>query len=251
MIRIAAVADVHMDTDVLGRFRPALERLPDVADVLLLGGDLTRHGSSPEAECVAQEFGDLGVPVVAVLGNHDYHCDQVDEVVEVLTSAGIRVLEGTGITVECGDTRLGIAGAKGFGGGFAGRCASEFGEPETKAFIRHTRVVADQLGQVLRRLDCDVRVALTHYSPVPDTLVGEPLEIYPFLGSHLLAQAIDSAPTALAVHGHAHHGTERGMTPGGVRVRNVAHPVIKQAYSVFELNHTPVARESEQLTAVP
>lgn len=250
MIRIAAVADVHMDTDVLGRFRPALERLPEVADVLLLGGDLTRHGSAAEAECVTREFGGLGVPVVAVLGNHDYHCDQVDEVVEVLTGAGIRVLEGTGITLDCGDTRLGIAGAKGFGGGFAGRCASEFGEPETKAFIRHTRVVADRLGEVLRGLDCDVRVALTHYSPVPDTLVGEPLELYPFLGSHLLAQAIDSAPTALAVHGHAHLGSERGITPGGVRVRNVAHPVIKQAYSVFELDGAVTASESEQLSGV-
>ncbi|MGH3715259.1 MAG: metallophosphoesterase family protein [Micromonosporaceae bacterium] len=239
-----------MDTDVLGRFRPALERLPDVADVLLLGGDLTRHGSASEARCVTEEFGGLGVPVVAVLGNHDYHCDQVSDVVEVLTGAGIRVLECTGITLDCNGTKLGIAGAKGFGGGFAGRCATEFGEPETKAFIRHTRVVADRLGEVLRGLDCDVRVALTHYSPVPDTLVGEPLEIYPFLGSHLLAQAIDSAPTALAVHGHAHLGTERGMTPGGVRVRNVAHPVIKQAYSVFELDPAAATRTHDKLAAV-
>ena len=236
MIRIAAVADVHMDRDVLGRFRPALERLPDRADVLLLGGDLTRHGTVEEAQCVAEEFGGLGVPVIAVLGNHDHHCDQTDDVVRVISDAGITVLERTGVVIECHGVRLGVAGAKGFGGGFAGRCASEFGEPETKAFIRHTREVSESLGEVLRGLDCDVRVALTHYSPVPDTLVGEPLEIYPFLGSYLLAQAIDSAPTALAVHGHAHHGSERGTTPGGVRVRNVAHPVIKQAYSVFQLN---------------
>ncbi|GIF68902.1 hypothetical protein Ais01nite_69370 [Asanoa ishikariensis] len=235
MIRIAAVGDVHIDRDVLGRFRPALEELPDRADVLLLAGDLTRHGTEEEAKCVATEFGGLGVPVIAVLGNHDHHCDEVPGVLAALTDAGITVLEGDSTVLDIDGTRLGVAGVKGFGGGFAGRCASEFGEPEMKAFVRTTGTVAEQLGAALRDLDCDVRVALTHYAPVPDTLAGEPLEIYPFLGSYLLGQAIDSAPTDLAVHGHAHHGTERGRTPGGVRVRNVAHPVIKQAYSVFNL----------------
>ena len=235
MIRIAAVGDVHIDRDVLGRFRPALEELPDRADVLLLAGDLTRHGTEAEAKCVATEFGGLGVPVIAVLGNHDHHCDEVPGVLSALTDAGITVLEGDSTVVDIDGVRLGVAGVKGFGGGFAGRCASEFGEPEMKAFVRTTGTVAERLGAALRDLDCDVRVALTHYSPVPDTLAGEPLEIYPFLGSYLLGQAIDSAPTDLAVHGHAHHGSERGRTPGGVRVRNVAHPVIKQAYSVFNL----------------
>ena len=235
MIRIAAVGDVHMDVDVVGRYRPALERLPEQADVLLLAGDLTRHGTEAETRCVAQEFGDLAVPVVAVLGNHDYHSDQAPQVTKVLSDAGITVLEGEGTVLDCGGRRLGIAGAKGFGGGFAGKCASNFGEPEMKAFIRTTTEVSDRLAAALQSLECDVRVALTHYAPVPDTLAGEPPEIYPFLGSYLLGQAIDSAPTALAVHGHAHAGTERGTTPGGVRVRNVAHPVIKQAYNVYHL----------------
>jgi Icc-related predicted phosphoesterase len=237
VIRIAAVGDVHLDEDVLGRFRPALQRLADCADVLLLAGDLTRHGTEAEARCVAEEFGGLAVPVVAVLGNHDYHADKVPQVVKVLEDAGITVLEGDGTVLECGGVRLGVAGVKGFGGGFAGRCASEFGEPEMKAFVRTTSVMADRLATALTALDCDVRVALTHYAPVPDTLAGEPPEIYPFLGSYLLGQAIDAAPTALAVHGHAHAGTERGCTPGGVRVRNVAHPVIKQAYSVYHLGN--------------
>jgi Icc-related predicted phosphoesterase len=235
-VRVAAVGDVHVDEDVLGRFRPALEHIGDKADVLLLAGDLTRHGTGDEAHCVATEFGGLGVPVVAVLGNHDYHSDAQDEVTKILDDAGIAVLEGTGVVLDCSGIRLGIAGAKGFGGGFAGRCGSEFGEPEMKAFIRHTRAVSQELGAALRGLDCDVRVALTHYAPAPDTLLGEPLEIYPFLGSYLLGEAIDSAPTALAVHGHAHAGTERGLTPGGVHVRNVAHPVIKQAYSVYQIS---------------
>lgn len=235
MIRIAAVGDVHVAEDVVGRFRPALEHLPNHADLLLLAGDLTRHGTEAEARCVATEFGGLGVPVVTVLGNHDYHCNQVPQVVTVLEDAGITVLEGNSTVIDCAGVRLGIAGAKGFGGGFAGRCASEFGEPEMKAFVKTTSAIADRLGEALRAMDCDARVALTHYAPVPDTLAGEPPEIYPFLGSYLLGQAIDSAPTALALHGHAHAGTERGTTPGGVRVRNVAHPVIKQAYSVFHL----------------
>jgi Icc-related predicted phosphoesterase len=235
-VRVAAVGDVHLDADVLGRYRPALEHVGDKADVLLLAGDLTRHGTAEEAECVAEEFGGLAVPVVAVLGNHDYHSNQVDKVTSVLEAAGITVLECSGVVLGCGDLRVGIAGAKGFGGGFAGRCGSEFGEPEMKAFIRHTREISERFGSALRSLDCDVRVALTHYSPVPETLLGEPPEIYPFLGSYLLAEAIDSAPdTALAVHGHAHAGSERGTTPGGVKVRNVAHPVIKQAYNVYQL----------------
>jgi Icc-related predicted phosphoesterase len=240
MIRIAAVGDVHLDADVVGRYRPALDQLPAVADVLLLAGDLTRHGTESEARCVATEFGGLGVPVIAVLGNHDHHSDQAPQVTRVLTDAGITVLEGDGTVLDCGDRRLGVAGVKGFGGGFAGACASNFGEPEMKAFVAHTTAAADALGAALRSLDCDVRVALTHYAPVPDTLVGEPLEIYPFLGCYQLGQAIDSAPTALALHGHAHAGTEKGRTPGGVRVRNVAHPVIKQAYSVYHLQDAEV-----------
>lgn len=236
MIRVAAVADVHMDTDVVGRYREALDELPDCADILLLAGDLTRHGTVAEARCVATEFGDLAVPVVAVLGNHDYHSDEVPAVLDVLADADIVVLEGDAVCVDTAGGPLGVAGVKGFGGGFTDRCASEFGEPEMKAFVHTTAGSADKLAAALRSLTCDIRVALTHYAPVPDTLSGEPLEIYPFLGSYLLGEAIDSAPTTLAIHGHAHAGAERGRTPGGVRVRNVAHPVIRQAYRVFNVH---------------
>jgi Icc-related predicted phosphoesterase len=236
-VRVAAVGDVHLDADVLGRYRPALEHLGGKADLLLLAGDLTRHGTAEEARCVAQEFGGLAVPVIAILGNHDYHCDQQAEVTKVLEDGGITVLECSGTVLRVGDVRVGVAGSKGFGGGFAGACASEFGEPEMKTFTRHGREVAERFGVALAELDCDVRIALTHYSPVPDTLLGEPLEIYPFLGSYHLAQAIDATPgVGLAVHGHAHAGSERGTTPGGVPVRNVAHPVIKQAYNVYQLS---------------
>ena len=235
MIRVAAVGDVHVDEDVVGHYRPALDRLPDVADVLLVAGDLTRHGTADEARSFTEEFGGLGVPVVVVLGNHDHQSDQPDKVAKVIEDAGITVLEGTSTVLELNGHRLGVAGVKGFGGGFAGACASNFGEREMKAFVNTTEVIAGRLESALRGTECDALVALTHYAPVPDTLAGEPLEIFPFLGCYQLGRAIDSAPTMLALHGHAHHGSERGRTPGGVPVRNVAHPVIKQAYNVYQL----------------
>jgi len=203
------------------------------ADVLLLAGDLTQHGTLAEAEIVAAEFSDIGVPVVAVLGNHDYQCDEQDNITKLLMSFGINVLEGSGMSLSLPGGTLGIAGSKGFGGGFPGRCASEFGEPEMKHFARHSRRLADQLAAALDDLAADFRVALTHYSPVPDTLAGEPPEIYPFLGSYFLAEAADGGGAGLAVHGHAHAGTECGATPAGVPVRNVALPVLRRAYAVY------------------
>ncbi|MYY85194.1 MULTISPECIES: metallophosphoesterase [unclassified Streptomyces] len=238
MIRIAAVGDIHMGLDSQGVLRPAFETLPDCADVLLLAGDLTRHGTPEEAEVVAREVTGLPVPVVAVLGNHDHHDEQPEAVTTVLREAGVRVLEGEGTVVEVDGARVGIAGTKGFGGGFVGRSGSEFGEPLMKEFIRYTRRCADGLRASLDELaeqGCGTRVALTHFAPVPDTLAGEPLEIYPFLGSYLLAEAVDAAGADLAVHGHAHAGTEHGMTTGGVPVRNVAQPVIRKAFSVYHL----------------
>ncbi|MDQ1013721.1 metallophosphoesterase family protein [Streptomyces afghaniensis] len=238
MIRIAAVGDIHLGSGDQGLLRPAFETLPECADLLLLAGDLTRHGTLEEARVVAREIRDLGVPVVAVLGNHDHHDDRPDEVMAILRDAGAHVLEGQGTVVTSGGARIGVAGTKGFGGGFVGRCAGEFGEPVMKEFVRYSRRCADGLRTSLEQLGeegCDARIALTHFSPVPDTLAGEPLEIYPFLGSYLLAEAIDTAGADLAVHGHAHAGTEHGMTSGGVRVRNVAQPVIGRAFHVYHL----------------
>ncbi|MDQ4021218.1 MAG: metallophosphoesterase [Actinomycetota bacterium] len=242
-MRIAAVGDVHLGTNARGLLRPALQTVAEQADVLLLAGDLTRHGTMAEAQVVADEFSGLGVPVLAVLGNHDYHSDAQDDIAALLEKRGVRVLEGQGEVLDVAGCRLGVAGAKGFGGGFAGKCGSAFGEREMKAFIEHSALVAGRLADALRTVeDADVLVALTHYSPVPDTLRGEPPEIYPFLGAHQLAEAIDGARGGagadLAIHGHAHFGCEQGCTPGGVRVRNVAQPVIRTAYAVYELPPT-------------
>lgn len=233
MIRVAAVGDVHAGLDSGGCLRPHFEHLGERADLLLLAGDLTRHGDPEEAAVLADELRDIGVPTIAVLGNHDHHCDAADRVTGQLLDAGICVLEGESTVVPVNGSTVGVAGSKGFGGGFAGACATAFGEPEMKAFIGHTRAMADRLGSALDRLDTDVRIALLHYAPVEDTLRGERLEIYPFLGSYLLAEAIDRAGADLVLHGHAHAGVEKGMTPGGVHVRNVAQPVIKHAYHVY------------------
>ncbi|MGW1952891.1 metallophosphoesterase family protein [Streptomyces sp. NPDC001920] len=249
MIRIAAVGDIHMGPDSKGRLRPSFETLPECADVLLLAGDLTRHGTPEEARVVAHEIEGLAVPVVAVLGNHDHHADCPEEITAVLEDAGARVLEGQATVVGNGGARIGVAGTKGFGGGFVGRCAGEFGEPIMKEFVRYSRRRADTLRESLQELagqDCDVRIALTHFSPVPDTLAGEPPEIYPFLGSYLLAEAIDTAGADLAVHGHAHLGSEHGMTSGGVKVRNVAQPVIGRAFHVYHL-----ARHDRAVSVAP
>ncbi|WP_018500374.1 metallophosphoesterase family protein [Parafrankia discariae] len=240
MIRIAAVGDIHLGTDSRGSFAPCLAGIGDLADVLLVAGDLTQHGRVSEAEVAAAELAASEIPVIAVLGNHDHHSDRADEVAAVLGQAGVEVLEGSAALVRvggprAGGCRLGVAGVKGFGGGFAGASGSDFGEPLMKAFVRHTKEVSAGLRTALESLECDVRVALTHYAPVPDTLAGERPEIFPFLGSYHLAEAVDAGGAQLALHGHAHGGTERGRTAGGVPVRNVARPVIGKAFALYEV----------------
>jgi Icc-related predicted phosphoesterase len=237
MIRVAAVGDLHFGTDSSNTLRPHLERLHENADVFLLAGDLTRQGDPAEGDILAKELRGLPVPTFAVLGNHDYHLDREQEITGLLGEAGVKVLEGEGAVVEVNGSRVGIAGSKGFGGGFAGASGSDFGEPEMKLFIRVTQDAAERLEKALADLQADVRVALLHYAPVKETLVGEPPEIYPFLGSYLLAEAIDRAGADLVLHGHAHRGVEKGSTPGGIHVRNVAVPVIQRTYNVYELGN--------------
>jgi Icc-related predicted phosphoesterase len=236
VIRVAAVGDLHVGIDSAGRLAPRLAGLADHADLFLLAGDLTQRGRPEEAKVLAEELRGVGVPTVAVLGNHDYHSDGQDEVTEILERAGLRVLEGEAVVLEVGGRRVGIAGSKGFGGGFAGASASEFGEPEMKAFVGHTRTLAGRLERALAGLRADRRIVLLHYSPVAETLSGEPREIHAFLGSYLLAEAVDRVGADLVLHGHAHRGSRDGTTPGGVPVRNVAAPVIGRAYEMFHFD---------------
>ena len=233
MIRLAAVGDVHFGADSAGTLHPHLQRLPDEADLLLLAGDLTRVGHPSEAAVLVEELESVPLPILAVLGNHDYHSGQEHAIAELLEDAGMQVLDGESAVIDVGGTRVGVAGVKGFGGGFVGASAADFGEVLMKTFVGHTREVSERLEACLNGLDVDVRLALLHYSPTETTLEGERLEIYPFLGSYLLGEAVDRAGADLVIHGHAHSGTEKGGTPGGVPVRNVAQPVIKRAYNVY------------------
>lgn len=236
MTRIAAVGDLHVGVDCGERVATALHSVDERADLLLLAGDLTRCGDPAEVRTLADVLEPLDLPIVAVLGNHDLHVERVDELRPILDRAGVEVLEGTATTLEVGGATVGVAGTKGFGGGFAGACVSEFGEPVTKAFARYVASEADRLASALKRIaTADHRVALLHYAPIRDTLRGENPEIYPYLGSHLLGEAIDGVGADLVIHGHAHLGSERGLTPGGILVRNVAQPVLDTAYRIFEL----------------
>lgn len=232
-IRVAAVGDIHLGPESKGRLRPHLDALHRSADVLLIAGDLTRHGTEEEASVLAGELDGLPIPVVLVLGNHDYQSNEEGLITKVLASAGVTVLEGSSTTLPVGDATVGIAGVKGFGHGFPGATAADFGEPIMKAFVQTARDAAEALQRELANLDADVRIALTHYAPVEDTLRGENPAIYPFLGSYFLAEAIDAADCDMAFHGHAHAGTEIGQTVGGVPVRNVARPVIGRPYKIY------------------
>ena len=245
MIRIAAVGDVHAGEDSMGAIAPTFQGIDDMADILLLAGDLTKWGDPREAQVLVRELEAVSVPIVAVLGNHDHHLDRSDQVRDVLERAGILVLEGETAEFELAGHTVGIAGVKGFGGGFAGAHATDFGEPEMKAFIRHTQAIAAALAGAVARLRSDVRIVLMHYAPVKETLRGEPPEIYPFLGSYLLAEAVDACGADLILHGHAHRGVEKGMTPGGVAVRNVAQPVIARPYNVYCLRSDAEALEPD------
>lgn len=235
MIRIAAAGDIHYDRKSLHRLEQHFHDLPNKADLFLLAGDLTQTGHLEEIQILANDLKACPIPVISVLGNHDYHMDQVAMVTQTLEEAGVTVLERNSIVIDIKGQRVGIAGAKGFGGGFVGACGSDFGEPEMKAFIRHSRSEARELEKVIKEMKCDYKIVLLHYSPTTQTLAGEKKEIYPFLGSYFLAEAIDHGKADIVFHGHAHAGIEKGVTPGGIPVRNVAQPVIRHAFNIYTL----------------
>ena len=224
---LAAIGDLHVSETCHNRYRALFEEISEVADVLALAGDLTNFGKPGEAEILAEDLRACTIPVVAVLGNHDYEAGHVDEVVRILQSAGVTML-GEQATVIDG---VGFAGAKGFIGGFGRGELGAFGEDAIKAFVDEARDEARKLENALRSLRTDRAVAVLHYAPIPETVEGEPLEIYPFLGSSRLAHAIDRFDNVKAVvHGHAHRGAYSGHTPGGVPVFNCAQFVVEPAF---------------------
>jgi Icc-related predicted phosphoesterase len=242
VIRLAAVGDVHFDRHCGGRLSNHLKKLQGHADLLLIAGDLTQVGHVDEGKTLAEDLLKSPVPVVAVLGNHDFHSDQNLLIRSVLEDAGVTVLEKEIVRFEINSNTVGIVGLKGFGGGFVSACATDFGEPEMKAFVRTTKSAAHFVRNALISLDVDYKIVLMHYSPVPDTLHGEHRELYPFLGSYLLGEAIDEGGADFVIHGHSHLGVEHGQTPGGVPVRNVAQHVIRHVFNIYTLNKEGLVR---------
>ncbi len=239
-VRIAAVGDFHCGPDDVGVYRELFARVNDEADVLVLTGDLTRWGALAEFKVVVGELADVTVPIVSVLGNHDYESGHVEE--------GSRMLRARGVHLLCGDTfelnpTVGFAGVKGFMGGFGRGMLTPFGEPETKSFVNATLNEVHSLELALRRLATPVRVAVLHYAPIAATIAGEPEAIHPYLGTDRLAEPLDRYSAAVAFHGHAHSGTLRGTTLGGVPVFNVSLPLLRRErpgamYYLYDVNAT-------------
>jgi Icc-related predicted phosphoesterase len=234
-MRIAAVADLHCRQNAGETIRQVLDGVQDRADILILAGDLTDTGLPAEAEVLIQELEGLSMPIVGVLGNHDHESGQADDLFHMFTEAGVAMLDGTVTEIDS----IGFVGTKGFCGGFDELLIQPFGEQALKAFIKNSIDEAMRLENALAKLDCPHKVAILHYSPVKETLAGEPAELFPFLGSSRLANAIDRRGVDVIVHGHAHHGSPYGKTPGNIPVHNVCRFVQKKNkdldYCIFEL----------------
>ncbi len=235
-LKVAAIGDLHVMADRVSPYRELFTEIASAADVLVLCGDLTNFGKTSEAEILAEDIRACSIPVMGVLGNHDYECGQPEEVTRILHEAGMIVLDEQ--AHEIGG--VGFAGVKGFMGGYGRGELAPFGEPIAKAFVDEAMNEARKLENGLRSLRTDRSVAVLHYSPVVDTLEGEPLEIFQYLGSARLADAIDRFDHVKAVvHGHAHHGTYEGQTMRGTPVYNVAQFVVreqfKRPYALLEI----------------
>jgi Icc-related predicted phosphoesterase len=225
-IRIAAVADIHVRDSDRGKWVDCFQAMSKQADVCVICGDLTDTGDEQEAEILAEELKACTIPVVAVLGNHDYEKNRHKLIRQVMQNAKVHILDGEAVIIK----GVGFAGVKGFGGGFDNHMLSMFGEGAMKAFVQEAVDEALHLDRALARLDqehgVERKVALMHYSPIRETIVGEPEVIYPFLGSSRLAEPLSRRRVDAAFHGHAHVGTLEGATSGGVKVFNVARPIL-------------------------
>ena len=235
-MRIAATADLHFSPQNYDRIREQMNRVRDDADLLVIAGDLTNYGRPQEMESLLNALVRLRVPIVAVLGNHDYESGQHEELMRMMSAEGIKVLDGTGYERE----GVGFAGTKGFLGGFGRGILTAFGEPEVKAFVQASVDEALKLERALSQLRTEKRVIVVHYAPIGDTIKGEPPEIYPYLGSSRLSEVADRHGANLILHGHAHHGSPDGKTTAGIPVHNVALHILQQQnppvpYRVFDV----------------
>jgi Icc-related predicted phosphoesterase len=226
-IRFAAVGDLHCTKESGGSLRKFFSQAAEEADALLLCGDLTDYGLADEAHVLVEELSGARIPIVAVLGNHDYESGDPDQVRRILTEAGVRVLDGE----ACELHGVGIAGGKGFAGGYGRGALGPWGEGAIKQFVNEAIHEVLKLESALAKLRTEHRIAMLHYSPIVGTVVGEPLEIYPFLGTSRLEEPLIRYPVDAVVHGHAHRGTPEGKTVNGIPVYNVAKPLLQRTYT--------------------
>jgi Icc-related predicted phosphoesterase len=225
-VRLAAVGDVHCTKNSQGALQPIFAAVAQQADVLLLCGDLCDYGTPDEAHILVRELASVRVPIVAVLGNHDFESGQQDAVKEILCEGGVQMLDGDAVEIN----GVGFAGVKGFGGGFGPRALGPWGENAIKAFVHEAIDEALKLEAAIARLRVEQKVVLMHYSPIQATCDGEPLEIMPFLGSSRLEEPLNRYPVSMVFHGHAHHGSPEGRTQSGIPVYNVSAPLMRQHF---------------------
>ena len=225
-VRIAALGDLHCTRTSVGKFQALFSQVSEAADMLLLAGDLTDTGQPEEARVLARELSSLRVPGVAVFGNHDYESGRQEEVAHILTDTGLTMLDGE----ACEVLGIGIAGVKGFAGGFGTAALGPWGEPTIKQFVHEAVNEALKLEASLARLRSPRQIVLLHYSPVRQTVEGEPPEIFPFVGSSRLEEPITRFPVSMVVHGHAHRGRHEGRTKTNVPVYNVSLPLLSRTF---------------------
>jgi Icc-related predicted phosphoesterase len=222
MVRIAALGDLHYSKATQGTWHPLFAQIQEHADLVLLCGDLTDYGSVEEGQMLARELeSGLKIPIVAVLGNHDYEGGHAADIRAALAQARVQILDGD----SCEVLGIGIAGTKGFAGGFGRGTLGAWGEPAIKTFVQEAVNEALKLESALARLRTQKRIALLHYAPIRATVEGEPTEIYPWLGTSRLEEPLDRYPVAAVFHGHAHGGSIEGRTLGNIPVHNVSLPL--------------------------
>jgi Icc-related predicted phosphoesterase len=224
--RIAAVADIHCTKTSQGQFTDLFAQANERADVLLLGGDLTDYGLPEEAQVLAKELAAAKIPVLGVLGNHDFEGGKQDEITQILCDAGMIMLDGDAQEVA----GVGFAGAKGFGGGFGPGTLAPMGEAAVKAFVQAAIDEALKIEKAVARLRTPSRVVLMHYSPIQGTVEGEPPQIFPFLGTSRLEEPLGRHSVTAVFHGHAHRGTFEGRTTTGIPVYNVSLPLVRRQF---------------------
>jgi Icc-related predicted phosphoesterase len=247
-VRVAAVGDLHCTKKGQGLYQAMFAEISERADVLVLCGDLTDYGLPEEAHVLAREIrAGLNIPVAGVLGNHDVESGQRDEVVQILTEAGVTILDGD----TCEMRGIGFAGAKGFAGGFGRGALGPWGEKAIKDFVQEALDEAMRLESALARLRTEQRIAVLHYAPVEGTVEGEPHVIYPFLGCSRLEEPLLRYPVTVVFHGHAHSGSPEARTMNGIPVYNVALPLMRRRFpeQPFRVVELPVTAAEEAVAA--